>query len=223
MAHDGEDELPDAQLDPSPPSEIEALELFRRSPHPYHRRQHELRTAPQSAESSSHDLSRTTLQPSQTSITDQDGRTRRKPSQSPSESGTEADDEGYSFIKALPAPPLRPRKGLRDMRGAGQDGEASPLLTPSQMDEDGRRLSSQYYRSKKGGLQTGGRSPTDDEAKAARQKYLKRRRNEVVRRTTETILLGAIGIFAVSGCDCWEKLLQWHRGGHVFRRIYTIY
>lgn len=199
-------EVPEAQLEAPMSSDIEALELFRRSPHPYHRRQHELRPAQQSSES----LSNATH--AQGVISDEDERKRRRVSQSPSESGTEADDEGYGFIKALPAPPLRPRKGLRDVRGTGLAGDVTPLLTPSQVDEEGRKLAGQYFRPRKEGSRGGEPSPTDEEAKAARKKYLKRRRNEVVRRTTETALLGVIGILAVSGCGCWEKLLQWHRG-----------
>jgi hypothetical protein len=205
-------ESPELQLDAPATSEIEALEIFRRSPHPYHRRQHELRAAQPSSASSSNDLSPTTGLTSQGTVSDEDDRRRRRVSQSPSESGTEADDEGYGFVKALPAPPSRPRKGLRDVRGSGRDGDATPLLTPSQVDEEGRQLSMQYFQPRKEGPRTGAPSPTDDEAKAARQKYLKRRRNEVVRRTTETALLGVIGMLAVNGCKCWEKLLQWHRG-----------
>ncbi|KAL9107535.1 MAG: hypothetical protein Q9187_008411, partial [Circinaria calcarea] len=45
---------------------------------------------------------------------DADSRKRRKLSTSPSESGTEADDEA-GLLKGLPAPPSRPRKGLRDL------------------------------------------------------------------------------------------------------------
>src|SRR5262245_9514340 len=121
MAQD--QEPPDVQLEPPAPSEIEALELFRRSPHPYHRRRHELRSTQPSPGFPSNDFTRPSLQPSGRTISDEDGRKRRKISQSPSESGTEADDEGYGFIKALPAPPLRPRKGLRDVRGTGLNGE----------------------------------------------------------------------------------------------------
>ncbi|KAF2441029.1 hypothetical protein P171DRAFT_393849 [Karstenula rhodostoma CBS 690.94] len=212
-------EPPESQLEPPAISEIEALELFRRSPHPYHRRQHELRTAQPSSESSSNDLSRTTGPTSLGTPSDEDEKKRRRVSQSPSESGTEADDEGYGFVKALPAPPLRPRKGLRDARGSGQEGDATSLLTPSQMDEEGRKLSTQYFQPRKEGSRTGEPSPTDDEAKGARQKYLKRRRNEVVRRTTETALLAVIGMLAVGGCKCWEKLLHWRRvdlSTHVF-------
>lgn len=217
MAHasatpDARLELHNSQFEAPATSDIEALELFRRSPHPYHRRQHELRTAQPSSASSSSQLSRTTRPASQGTPSDEDEKKRRRLSQSPSESGTEADDEGYGFIKALPAPPLRPRKGLRDARGSGLEGDATPLLTPSQVDEEGRKLSMQYFQSRKGVSRTGEPSPTDDEAKAVRQKYLKRRRNEILRRTTETALLGVIGMLAVGGCKCWEKLLHWHRG-----------
>jgi dolichol kinase len=208
-----EPEPPDAHLEPPSTAEIEALELFRRSPHPYHRHKHELRNLQGTTGSSSNDFSRITLHPSDRTLSDEDGRNRRKQSQSPSESGTEADDEGYGFIKALPAPPLRLHKGLRDVKGA--NGAASPLLTPSQVDEEGRKIS-EYFRPRKEGTRSGDPSPTDAEAKAARQKYLKRRRNEVVRRTTETALLGAISVLAVSGCGCWEQLLRWHRG------VYTV-
>jgi hypothetical protein len=205
-------EAPDAQLELPMASGIEHLELFRRSPHPYHRRQTELRSSAQtSTESSGNDFSRTSLQPSNGTLSDEHGRKRRKVSQSPSESGTEADDEGYGFIKALPAPPLRPHKGLRNVRGTGRDGWTTPLLTPSMLDEDDRKFSASYFQVKDG-LHNEEPSPSDNEAKAARKKYLKRRRNEVIRRTTETALLGAIGILAVIGCGCWAKLLQWHRG-----------
>ncbi|KAL5391473.1 hypothetical protein DPSP01_001337 [Paraphaeosphaeria sporulosa] len=209
MAQDSEP--PESHLEAPTTSDIEALELFRRSPHPYHRRQHELRTSQPSSQSSSNDLSRTTGPTSLGTPSEEGEKKRRRVSRSPSESGTEADDEGYGFVKALPAPPLRPRKGLRDARGSGLEGDATPLLTPSQVDEEGRKLSMQYFQPSKEGSRTGEPSPTDDEAKAARQKYLKRRRNEIVRRTTETALLGVIGMLAVGGCKCWEKLLRRHR------------
>jgi dolichol kinase len=206
--------------DPDPPDslapeDVEQLELFRRSPHPYHRRAHELRSNDASQSSDSADFTRTALSPNDRTISDEDDRKRRKQTPSPSESGTEADDEGYGFIKALPAPPLRPRKGLRDTRGSGLDSTApSPLLTPSLVDEEGSKFSAEYFKPRRGKDRTGEPSPTDDEAKAARQKYLKRRRSELVRRTTETALLGFIGLLAVRGCGCWNGLLIWNRGLH---------
>ncbi|KAF2033831.1 hypothetical protein EK21DRAFT_57861 [Setomelanomma holmii] len=195
-----EPEPPDAQLDVPTSSEIESLELFRRSPHPYLRHKDEIRKP-----------SPDRLTPLRT-ISDADGKKRRKTSsqsQTPSESGTEADDEGYSFVKALPPPPLRPHKGLRDTRGTGQEG--SPLLTPTQIDDEGRKFSDDYFTDKQRKSRKGESTVTEDEARAARQKYLKRRRNELIRRSTETALLAGIGFLAVSGCDCWAKLLGWHR------------
>jgi len=182
----------DPPLDTPPTAEIESLELFRRSPHPYLRRKDEIRTdrsAPPTRQSS------------------QNRRKRRKvpsQSQSPSESGTEADDEAYTFVKALPPPPLRPHKGLRE-------GARSPLLTPTQIDDEGRKYSEEYFAEKKRSRRGEG-VVTDEEARLARQKYLQRRRMELVRRTTETALLVAIGVLAVGGCACWEGLVGGHRG-----------
>jgi dolichol kinase len=95
----------------------------------------------------------------------------------------------------------------------GHEEGLSPLLTPTQIEEEVRKYSEEYFQDKKEGLQGGEASPTDKEAKVARQKYIKRRRNELVRRTTETALLAGIGFLAINGCDCWPKLLEWHRGG----------
>lgn len=193
-------------LDTLAPPEIQHLEQLRRSPHPYHRHQNG-----HIAGSSSSSL-RTTLEPRSHTISDEDGRKRRRLSQSPSASGTEADDEGYTLVKALPAPPLRPRKGLRDVRGTGLDGDATPLLTPSQVDEEGRQYSAEYFKARKSRSRVGTPAPTDEEARAAREKYRRRRSNELVRRTTETALLGVIGTLAVCGCCCWKELLKWHKG-----------
>ncbi|CAI6341717.1 unnamed protein product [Periconia digitata] len=192
----------DLELEPPTASDLESLELFRRSPHPYHRRQsHHIETP---SEFSSNDFLRTSLQPSSYTISDQGGNNYSNTIQSPSESGTEADDEGYGFIKALPAPPLRPRKGLRIPRGVGLDGGASPLLTPSQIDEEGLEERKKLSRSQ-------GSSPIDDEAQRLRQRYLKRRRNEVMRRTVEAALLAAISVLAIHGSDSWATLLQQYR------------
>jgi hypothetical protein len=209
-----ESEPPDARLDAPTSSDIEALELFRRSPHPYLRHKDEIRKPSPDRLTPSSRVPRNRPNPPDRAISNADGRKRRKASsrsQSPSESGTEADDEGYSFVKALPPPPLRPHKGLREP-GASEQGALSPLLTPTQIDDEGRKFSDEYFNGKKRASRKGEPSFTDEEARSARQKYLKRRRNELVRRTTETVLLAAIGILAVSGCNCWQELLIWHRG-----------
>lgn len=210
-------EPPDTGSEQDNASDVDALGLLRRSPHPYHRRQAELRPLNQSSESSSNDFiqppalasSKSGSDRGRTISNDDDARTCRKFSRTPSDSGTEADDEGYSFVRALPAPPIRPRKGLRDLRGSGFDGGVSPLLTPSQVDEERRKLLAEYFKSSKEGFD--GPSPTDEEARTARQKYLKRRRAELIRRTTETGLLVVTGLVVINGCSSWKKILQWHR------------
>ncbi|KAJ4370781.1 dolichol kinase [Neocucurbitaria cava] len=203
---------PDPQADALAPEDVETLELFRRSPHPYLRHRDEIRKQSPYRSTNPRRRSRTPLRPSNRTASDEDRRKRRKRSQSPSESGTEADDEGYNFVKALPAPPLRPHKGLRDTRGSGREEWASPLLTPTQIDDEGRKLSEGYFNDTKKGPRRGDAALTDEEATVARQKYRKRRRNELVRRTTETALLAGISVLAVQGCGCWSQLLSWHRG-----------
>ncbi|EOA81078.1 dolichol kinase [Exserohilum turcicum] len=185
------------------------IPLFRRSPHPYLRHGDEIQG--QSLEQPP----ALALGPRSHSHTrpGEGGMKRRElASQSPSESGTEADDEGCNLVKALPAPPLRPHKGLRSLRPRETGGWASPLLTPTQIDDEGGKFSdgfvngSQSREKRKGSIYH-----TDEEARAAKQKYLQRRRNELLRRTTETALLAGIGILAVHGCECWSQLLVWHR------------
>ncbi|KAF1941879.1 hypothetical protein EJ02DRAFT_403532 [Clathrospora elynae] len=200
-------ELPRHPVNVPAPAEVEQLELFRRSPHPYLRRQDQIR------KQSPHRTSALTLQPRTSQTTsDRDGRKRRKtPSQSPSESGTEADDEGYSYVRALPAPPFRPHKGLRAGEVAGGEGWASPLLTPSQIDDEGRTFPRAYFGGNTQGRRTREPCHIDDETAAARRKHQQRRRNELVRRATETGLLAAISVLAVQGCDCWGSLLAWHK------------
>jgi hypothetical protein len=202
-------EPPDSPADALAPADMADLERFRRSPHPYLRHKDQIRRqSPDRIRAASQPHS--PPRPPNHTVPDNDGRMRRKTaSQSPSESGTEADDEGYTLIKALPAPPLRPHKGLYDL---GIQGVTSPLLTPSQIDDEGRRLSEGYFNNRKRSKPRGATCKTDEEARVAKQRYLQRRRNELVRRTTETALLAGIGVLAVQGCGCWCKLLGWHRG-----------
>lgn len=89
-----------------------------RSPHPYRRAKRSAKPKPASGLAASY-LPSPALTPYQS-----DSESRR-PSlthelndsyqPSPCESGTEADDETLAFTKALPAPPIRPRKGLRNV------------------------------------------------------------------------------------------------------------
>lgn len=169
-------------------------ERLSRSPHPYLRRHDNIKQdAPALAEGSpaedAYESSTTSLQPkepdSPTTYFDADHRKRRKLSSSPSDSGTEADDERGAFLTGLPAPPLRPRKGLKDGYGT-----SSPLLTPSYLDDATRKaISGDDWR-----LQASVQSQvsTGDEGTKLREKYKKKRRAELARRITETLLLGVV-------------------------------
>ena len=106
-----------------------------------------------------------------------------------SESGTEADDERpTSFTKALPAPNIRPRKGLK----AGEINEDA-LLTPSQIDDEGRRLSQGYFRPLKS------ERASQEDIQAEQEKLQRRRFAEFLRRTSEVALMGAIIICVLCG------------------------
>lgn len=110
---------------------------------------------------------------------------------SSSDSGTEADDESGVVLKGLPAPPIRWRKGLRENEGRGTE---SPLLTPSYLDDDERRLFIECQLQGNPTLQDS--ALKDEEILRMRQKFTKRRRAELVRRTSETVLLGVVGYVA---------------------------
>lgn len=171
-----------------------------RSPHPYQRDGHSVL---QESRSVSADLrapsSSPTIVPQFTptengsTYFDADHRRRRKRSSSPSESGTEADDERGSLLP-LPAPPTRPRKGLI---GADHSNTASPLLTPSYLDEEPQRLASKRQRTSRMSLRS--RSCTDEETSRIREKFTRRRRAELIRRASETFLIGAVCLVACTG------------------------
>lgn len=130
-----------------------------------------------------------------------------------SESGTEADDEhdkGAHFLKALPPATLRPRKGLK---GLGHGGDASPLLTPAQLDRDARTISQGYFED--GGDGSGRKQEEVGENKdvvVARDLFERRQRAERIRRVSEGALLGVIGVIVVGGHDVWSHIWSWHRG-----------
>jgi hypothetical protein len=181
------------QLNPPPPQQSHAQSLredavrrLSRSPHPYHRQQFEL---PHGSERFS-----TNAPPTQSPLrssrnTDDEeqeesrfgSRTYRESTNS--DSGTEADDE--HFLKGLPAPKLRPHKGLR---GGEPSGTPSPLLSPAILDEDALRAPGYLRRTTLPSIIL-----NDEEARKAAEKYRQKRRVEVVRRTTEAALLVFVG------------------------------
>ncbi|KAL9605151.1 MAG: hypothetical protein Q9219_000085 [cf. Caloplaca sp. 3 TL-2023] len=116
---------------------------------------------------------------------DPDSRKSRHGSDIPSDSGTEADDECEPFLKGLPAPPPKLRKGVK---GGTISGTASPLLTPSYLDDEKRKevLEAQFKH----------RTASDETTTKTREKFTRRRRAELIRRTTETTLFLSIGCIA---------------------------
>lgn len=195
-------------------NERSRLRVPSRSPHPYHRRNPSdgltLEPDPQQ-EPCDESLPTPTQQGEIGESEEITWRTPRRPaSLTPSESGTEADDEGgHSFIKALPAPPLKPRKGLRDATVPGQDGAITPLLTPTKLDEEGSRFLFDRQASRR---TDSDRSSTDEETRAARAKFVKRRRAELHRRISEVALLAFLGLLILWNEPIRTSLHSWHRG-----------
>lgn len=177
-----------------------------RSPHPYHRHRFNVLQDNGTSPNLSRRLLLASTSPSPRPNTgeeseayfDADHRKRRKQSSSPSDSGTEADDERGATLLGLPAPPTRLRKGLI---GAYRSGTASPLLTPSYLDEEARSLVSKPSSQRRASLQS--QSCTDEDTKKTREKFTRRRRAELIRRVSETILIGLVGLTA-----CKEQIVS---------------
>lgn len=107
---------------------------------------------------------------------------------SSSDSGTEADDESGGILRGLPAPPIRPWKGLKDPE---DDITLSPLVTPTNLDDDQRRGSLGYQIKNRESVQ--GLGLIDEESRKLHDKYTRRKRAELLRRLSETLLLGGVG------------------------------
>ncbi|MCJ1287200.1 hypothetical protein MMC26_006548 [Xylographa opegraphella] len=193
-------QTPSSKLALDSHEKIDRRQRFSRSPHPYHRNSAESprdkSTSPKV--SSGRGLENAPLHSQGISKShgpdyfDTDGRKRRKLYTSPSESGTEADDERPSFLKGLPAPPSRPRKGLRGDKGFGAAATSSPYLTPSYLDE----YHSTAPKAKlKRLVSTQDQAAAKEEARQILEKYTKRRRAELGRRVIESILLAGVGYF----------------------------
>ncbi|KAK2761283.1 hypothetical protein FQN54_001805 [Arachnomyces sp. PD_36] len=127
---------------------------------------------------------------------------RRITPRSSSDSGTEADDESTGLLKGLPAPPTRPRKGLRGIR----EHDGSPDSTSAQdrlwLLQRGTRS-----RSTAGGL--AGR--LDSETAEVSRRIARRRKVELLRRLSETFLLLTVGLIVVAGSGVLEAVRNWDR------------
>lgn len=194
-----------------------------RSPHPYHRRGSHGRqydsaylsygSSNNGAKQQATQLMTTPCPPQEkgydgANYFDADGRKRRKYSTSPSESGTEADDES-GMLRGLPAPPFKSRKGIKDSRNVST---SSPLLTPTLLDDHEREFSMEDHSSRHGILQN--QSMVDEERLRRRERFTRRRRAELLRRMTETVLIGSVGCIAC-GRGPASPFHTWKRGNHL--------
>ncbi|RLL93181.1 hypothetical protein CFD26_100392 [Aspergillus turcosus] len=145
------------------------LRLLSRSPHPYHRKGLKCAETPSVL----------------TDLSDQPSRNLSRWAKTSSDSGTEADDESTGILKGLPAPPPRPRKGLRSSWNGVDD---SDLWYPT------LRTWSSFARSTS--LRSSRRSSgeeTQAEVRKLRDKARRKVRIEVFRRLSETALLLSVG------------------------------
>ncbi len=165
---------------------------FSRSPHPYHRRGMSLLNQQ-----------------------DEDEEPRQPSNKgnellcgiSSSESGTEADDERGRFLKGLPAPLLRSHKGLRDTPFEDSTAQPSPSASPPPIESNDLQLVPQVRAKHDTWVVNEGTAE-----QTIREKYTKRKRSEVVRRITETVLFFVVGLIASFGHLSEDALLAYGSG-----------
>lgn len=180
---------------PTTNEEAEYLRQFTRSPHPYLRHGPEVTEARHDGNHERHPRRKSVLHAEERSDPQPTPSTTYEQAVS-SESGTEADDERPSFVRALPAPTLRPRKGLKD----GERDEDA-LLTPSQLDEEGR----EYFRRKREAEGQG----KEQEVEGEEARLFRRRVNEFARRSSEVALMGGIVLVVLYGRGVWAMAREW--------------
>jgi hypothetical protein len=121
-----------------------------------------------------------------------------------SDSGTEADDE--HFLKGLPAPRLRPPKGLRGVDGS-LSGTSTPVFSPAIGDDlVYGRLGSALKRTL---------SPevlSEKDVRKAVETFRHNQRIEIVRRVTESSILGFVGVILCLNPEVRELVSVWKRG-----------
>ncbi|KAJ5095942.1 Phosphatidate cytidylyltransferase [Penicillium alfredii] len=172
---------------PASSEPIEDLRPLTRSPHPYHLRSRRLgsQTPPDSSDR---------LHPPSYYSS--------KSSRTPSDSGTEADDESTGILKGLPAPPLRLRKGLRLAGNGAVDVDPwFPTLQPWPS----------IVRSTPRGSRRSSAEEAEEEAVEARLKLNRKSRVEVLRRLLEAALLLSVGAVVVLRPDARSFAWAWRK------------
>lgn len=187
----------------------DAARRLSRSPHPYHRQQYELPYSSEKFNTSVPSL-RSPLRPSQnTDDEDQDGRWNSEvyketyKTSTGSDSGTEADDE--HFLKGLPAPKIRPHKGLRGF-DASLSGTPSPILSPVILEDDIPK--SRGFQRQKEVIP----ALADEAARKLLEKVRWKRKVEVIRRCCETSILFFLATLLCFDPQIRKLLHLWRRG-----------
>ncbi|WPH03605.1 Hypothetical protein R9X50_00648800 [Acrodontium crateriforme] len=180
--------------------EAEALRSFNRTPRPYfrdgqevHQNEYDTYSVTRRNDSASRPGY---LQPAKQSA----GHSRSgRSSAAASDSGTEADDERPSFVKALPPASVRLRKGLK----SGEENEDS-LLTPSQLDDQEGRLSKEYFQRSRNA-----KVFQDEAARLEQEKFHRLRVAEFVRRMSEVALMGVMLVCVLCGRGVLQSAERW--------------
>ena len=171
----------------SPPSDRVHLS---RSPHPYRRR--------------SESLDKDQDKDARTRSSTPDGISRSDST----ESGTEADDERGPILRGLPAPPLRSHKGLRGSTPIGLSPAISPLPSPPATLQDTIQETIGYFAT---GREQKCATDEVSEERLSREVYIRRKKGEIVRRITETVLLGALAFLSYLTAYSSADIAQWRR------------
>jgi hypothetical protein len=203
------------QLKPSQPQSHaqtlreEAVRRLSRSPHPYRRQQFELPHASEPLRPKAPSQNPPLRSAQNTDDERQEGAKyspERYRESTNSDSGTEADDE--HFLKGLPAPKLRPHKGLRGA-DVSLSSTPSPLLSPAILDEELQKSQGYLRRAS-----VSSAILTDDDVRKAAERFRQKRRVELVRRVTEMALLVLVGGILCLNYELRQLLRLW-RGGEL--------
>ncbi|KAI5856222.1 hypothetical protein GGS23DRAFT_589089 [Durotheca rogersii] len=172
-----------------------ALRLFSRSPHPYHRPSSQLLDPSSHLYGSldNHHNARLAAHGASREVT---------PS---SDSGTEADDE--HFLRGLPAP-RRLHKGLRG-RNEVVSGASTPLPSPAILEEEGQRLPLNPTREAHSGPKLRGPDTL-------------RRRKEIIRRVIELLVVGFLGLTVHDNIRAQLMIRRRHRELCVCGGVYAV-
>lgn len=163
----------------------EDLRLFNRSPHPYHRSQRLGSQTPSEYGEGLHPLSSHT-----------------RSSRTTSDSGTEADDESTGILRGLPAPPLRPRKGLRSGDGAADVDPWLPSLQPWPA----------FVRPALRSSRRSSEEEMEEEAFQERRRSKRERHVEILRRLMEAALLLSVGGVVLYQDGARHLAWEWRKG-----------